>query len=158
MSENPFSRPIAVKDVPPLGTHVRLTAEPDERQKLAELLAAGRNGDAAALFLMEVGMPAEQIEPMRAEPWWFAFEVVAPTLAYDADVLGEDRAVPTSKAARVSIPALVMDGGASDAFMHETAVALANAMPQGKNRTLPDQIHSVAPEAIAPVLKEFFAG
>ena len=126
------------------------------RRELQELLAADRRGDAVALFLKLVGMPADQIEAMRSEHWWLAFEAVAPTLAYDAAVLGEDRAVPTERAARVTVPALVMDGGASDAFMHDTATGLANAMPHAQHRTLEGQTHDVSPEVIAPVLKEFF--
>jgi pimeloyl-ACP methyl ester carboxylesterase len=128
------------------------------RSDLQTLLAAGRKGDAAARFLQEVGMPVEQIEAMRPEPWWFAFEEVAPTLAYDADVLGEDRAVPLEWAAKVTVPALVMDGGASEPFMHDTAVALAKAMPHARQRTLADQPHDPAPDALAPVLREFFLG
>jgi pimeloyl-ACP methyl ester carboxylesterase len=128
------------------------------RKELEELLAAGRLGDAVALFLMLVGMPADQIAAMRPEPWWFTFEAVAPTLAYDAAVLGEDRAVPSAHAARVTIPTLTMDGSASEPFMHDTAVALAKAIPNAQQRTLADQPHEPAPEVLAPVLKEFFIG
>ena len=61
------------------------------RKKLAELLAAGRRGDAAALFMGFVGTPADQIDGMRQAPMWPMFEAVAPTLAYDAAAMGEDR-------------------------------------------------------------------
>jgi len=127
------------------------------RRKLKEALAADRRGDAAALFLTLVGMPADQVEQMRREPWWAAFESVAPTLAYDAAVLGEERVVPTEKAARVAVPALVMNGSASEAFMYDTALALAKAMPNAQHRTLEGQTHAVTAEALAPVLVEFFA-
>lgn len=126
------------------------------RRKLNDLLTADRRGDAAALFLTLVGMPADQLDEMRREPWWAAFEAVAPTLAYDAAILGEDRAVPTGKAARVAIPALVMNGSASEAFMYDTAMALAKAMPNAQHRALEGQTHEVSSEAIAPVLVEFF--
>jgi hypothetical protein len=43
--------------------------------------------------------PVVPIEGMRREPWWAAFDAVAPTLAYDAAVLGEDRSVPVEQAA-----------------------------------------------------------
>jgi pimeloyl-ACP methyl ester carboxylesterase len=128
------------------------------RQKLKESLAEDRRGDAAALFLTLVGMPADQVDQMRREPWWAPFETVAPTLAYDAAVLGEDRAMPVEKAARVSVPAIVMNGSASEAFMYDTALALAKAMPNAQHWTLEGQTHAVTPEAIAPVLVEFFAG
>jgi hypothetical protein len=49
-----------------------------------------------------------------------------------------------------------MNGSASEAFMYDTATALAKAMPNAQHRTLEGQTHAVAPEAIAPVLVEFF--
>lgn len=127
------------------------------RRQLRELLGADRRGDAAALFLKLVGMPADQLEEMRREPWWAAFDAVAPTLAYDAAVLGEDRSVPIEQAANVPVPTLVMNGSASEAFMYDTAIALAKAMPNAQHRTLEGQTHAVTPEAIAPILVEFFA-
>src|SRR5579864_2270912 len=58
---------------------------------LSEALATGRRGDAAALFMAYVGMPAAQIEGMRHAPFWAGMEAVAPTLAYDhAGVMGAD--------------------------------------------------------------------
>ena len=41
-------------------------------------------------------------------------------------------------------------------FMHTTAMALADAMPNAQHRTLEGQTHEVAAEALAPVLVEFF--
>jgi len=127
------------------------------RKQLKELLAADRRGDAVALFMMLLGMSPDHVPEMHQHPMWPMFESVAPTLAYDAAVLGEDAAVPTERAASVAVPALIMDGGARDfPFMHVTAVALANAMPHAQHRTLEGQSHEVAAEAIAPVLVEFF--
>jgi pimeloyl-ACP methyl ester carboxylesterase len=127
------------------------------RKQLKELLAAGRRGDAVGLFMMLLGMPADHLEGMRQHPLWPMWEAVAPTLAYDAAVMGEDASVPSERAAGVAVPALIMDGGASEwPFMHITATTLANAMPHAQHRTLEGQTHEVAAEAIAPVLVEFF--
>ena len=126
-------------------------------RELGELLAAGRRGDAVALFMMLVGATREQTDEIRQSPMWPLWEAIAPTLAYDhTAILGEDAAVPTERAARVSVPALIMDGEGSYPFMHVAAVALAEAMPNGQQRTLEGQTHEVAPEALAPVLAEFF--
>ena len=124
---------------------------------LDELLAADRRGEAVALFMTFVGVPPEQIAPMRGTPVWSVFQASAPTLAYDAAVLGENRAVPTDLAARLRAPALVMNGSASYPFMRDTARTLAEAMPTGRYRELPGQRHDVEAEAIAPVLAEFFS-
>jgi len=127
------------------------------RRQLKQVLAEGRRGDAVGLFMMLLGMPAEHLEGMRQHPMWPMWEAVAPTIAYDAAVLGEDASVPTERAARVAVPALIMDGGASEwPFMRITATALANAMPHAQHRTLEGQTHEVAAKAIAPVLVEFF--
>jgi pimeloyl-ACP methyl ester carboxylesterase len=129
----------------------------DYRKQLKKLLTADCRGDAVALFMMLLGMPAEHVPEMRQNPMWPMFEVVAPTLAYDAAALGEDGSVPTSRATSLAVPALIMDGGASEwSFMHMTAVALANAIPDAQHRTLEGQTHEVSAEALAPVLIEFF--
>src|SRR5687768_14679915 len=125
--------------------------------QLGELLAAGRGGDAVGLFMMLVGATADQVEGIRQDPMWPLWESVAPTLAYDhIAALGEDASVPTERAASVSVPTLVMDGEMSYPFMHITAMALANAIPDSQHRTLEGQTHEVAAEALAPVLIEFF--
>jgi pimeloyl-ACP methyl ester carboxylesterase len=125
-------------------------------KQLATLLAEGREGDAVALAMTTFGAPPEAVEGMRQAPVWQAFESVAPTLAYDAAAMG-DYWVPAERTASVTVPALVLDGGASPDFMHEAADALSDALPLAERRTLEAQTHDVAPEVIAPVLQEFFA-
>jgi pimeloyl-ACP methyl ester carboxylesterase len=126
------------------------------RKDLKAALEAGRKGEAVGLFMMLVGMPAEHLEGMRQHPLWPMWEAIAPTLAYDAAALGDEADVPLERAARVSMPVLVMDGSESYPFMHTTAMSLAKAMPKGQQRTLQGQTHEVAAEALAPVLIEFF--
>jgi len=129
------------------------------RSKLAEHLAAGRRGDAVGAFMMLAGMPAEHLEGMRQHPMWPMFEAVAPTIAYDAAVVGEDASIPTERGTQVAVPTLVMSGGATEfPFMQITAKALADAIPNAQYRTLEGQTHEVAPEALAPALIEFFEG
>ncbi len=127
------------------------------RKHLADVLAANRRDGAVVLFMKLVGTPADQIEGMRHAPVWPMFESVAPTLAYDAAILGEDASVPIEQAARVPVPALVMDGGTSYPFMHVAALALARAIPHARPCTLDGQSRAVEPEVLVPVLAEFFA-
>ena len=126
------------------------------RKQLADVLAQGRKSDALALFMLLVGMPPEHLDAVRQHPLWPMWEAAAATLAYDAAVMGEDASVPTEKATRVAIPTLVMDGEASFPFMHVTATALTNAIPNARHRTLPGQTHEVEAAVLAPVLVEFF--
>jgi pimeloyl-ACP methyl ester carboxylesterase len=122
-------------------------------------LDAGRPGDAAAYFMAFVGTPAEQIDVMRRAPFWAGIEAVAPTLVYDHSFLiGTDRSVPVERAARVSVPTLVMHGGEGAPFMAETAQTMRKAIPGAELRTLPGQTHNVSSQVLAPVLAEFVAG
>jgi pimeloyl-ACP methyl ester carboxylesterase len=125
------------------------------RTQLDQLLREDRRGDAVALFLSYVGMPPEAIAGMRQAPMWPQFEAVAPTLAYDGAVLGNG-VVPVERAATITIPTLVMAGGATFPFMHDTAQRLEKAIPKAHYRVLPDQTHDVAADVMAPALIEFF--
>lgn len=126
-------------------------------KQLQELLAAGRNGEAVGLFMMLVGASADQVNEIRQTPMWPMWESMAPTLAYDhIAALGEDASVPVERAARLTVPTLLIDGGNSFPFMHVTASALAKAIPDSQQQTLAGQTHEVAAEALAPVLIEFF--
>jgi pimeloyl-ACP methyl ester carboxylesterase len=127
----------------------------DYRQQLAGLLSAGRKGDAVGLFMQFVGTPAAQVEGMRHAPVWPMFEAVAPTLSYDAVVMGEDRSVPVKRAALVKAPTLLMNGTAVP-FMLITAAELAKAIPHAQHRTLKGQTHDVDLKVLAPELVEFF--
>ncbi|MFI0352003.1 alpha/beta fold hydrolase [Actinomadura sp. 9N407] len=137
-------------------------AEDDSRghldyvKRLHELLAQNRNGDAAELFLRQVGLPQEFVAGMRQSPTWAGMEKIAPTLRYDAAALG-DGLLPAARLATLTIPALVMDGGASMDILRAASRAAADALPDAAYRTLPGQEHAVAAEAIAPALAEFFA-
>lgn len=125
------------------------------RTHIGELLAAGKRGDTAEAFMRLVGQPDEAIAGMRQAPMWPMFEAVAPTLAYDAGVMG-DSSIPTQTAARVATPALVMAGGASPEFMQQAAREVAEAMPHARYDTLDGQTHAVDVAVLAPVLISFF--
>ncbi|HEX5822844.1 MAG TPA: alpha/beta hydrolase [Candidatus Limnocylindrales bacterium] len=129
----------------------------DQVEQYNTMLAEGRRGDAAQYFMEKVvGMPAEFVAGARSQPWWAATEALAHTLPYDATIMG-DYSLPVDRAAAVTIPTLVLDGGASFGFMGPTADALAKALPQGRRRTLAGQEHNIDPNVLTPALKEFFA-
>jgi pimeloyl-ACP methyl ester carboxylesterase len=126
-------------------------------KELRQTLADGRRGDAVELFMRFVGTPGDQVEAMRQAPFWPSMEAIAPTLAYDhAAIIGEHWSAPTDLAAQVAVPALVIAGNASFAFMPGAARALSTAMPHGQLRILKDQPHNVDPGVLAPVLTDFF--
>lgn len=124
-------------------------------ERLTELLAAGRKGDAAALFMSYVGLPEQAIAGARSQPFWPVMENVAPTLPYDDEILG-DGAVPRDAAGKITVPALLIDGGASPENLRAGTKAAADAIPGARYATLDGQTHEVAPDALAPVLTGFF--
>jgi pimeloyl-ACP methyl ester carboxylesterase len=122
---------------------------------MAELLAANKRGDAVAYFFSDM-LPPEMIEGMKQSPEWPLMEGVAHTLAYENALLG-DGSLPADDAKAAAMPALILDGSAGLDFMRVVADALARAMPQAQRKTLEGQTHEVSPEALAPILVEFFA-
>jgi pimeloyl-ACP methyl ester carboxylesterase len=127
--------------------------------KLDELLAAERRTDAIALFMKFVGAPDDVVAKMKASPAWPGMLAMAPTLAYDNAVLGDDRSVPVGVAAKVQATALVMDGGASVGpmpFMRPTADKLGKAIPGAQRQVVEGQAHDVSPKVLAPILLKFF--
>ena len=110
-----------------------------------------------------VGMPVEMVEGMKQLQFWPAMEDVAHTLIYDgAFIVENQRAKPMTDDLHATLeeikaPTLVIDGGATFPFLHNTAEIVASAIPGAQRRTIDGQQHDVAPEAIAPVLVEFFS-
>jgi hypothetical protein len=101
-----------------------------------------------------VGLPPEFVTYTQTQPFWQAQEALAHTLAYDATVMG-DYSLPGERAA-VTIPTLVIAGGANFPFIRETAWTLADVLPDGRHRTPEGQEHNVDPAVLAPVPVEFF--
>jgi pimeloyl-ACP methyl ester carboxylesterase len=129
------------------------------RVKLDALLAAGRRDDAVTEFLKFVGAPEEALAKMKASPAWAGMVAMAPTLAYDNAILGDDRSVPVNVAAKVRAPTLVIDGGASMGpapFMRATADKLGKTIPGAQRHTIEGQAHDVSAKALVPVLVRFF--
>jgi pimeloyl-ACP methyl ester carboxylesterase len=128
-----------------------------------ELISEGRRGDAVEYFMTAaVRAPAEFVAGMPNEPMWPALEAVAHTIPYDGAIMEGlmlGKPFPPERAKRwasINIPTPVIDGGASEQFMHSGADALAAVLPNAQRRTLEGQTHDVNPAVLAPVLVEFF--
>jgi pimeloyl-ACP methyl ester carboxylesterase len=132
-------------------------------EALESLLAEGRRGDAAELFMRTVGTPEEMITSVKSSPMWSGMEAIAPTLPYDAACMGDGHP-PTDRLAKITRPTLVATGGASaDAslggggdFFDRAADAIAASIPNAERQTVEGQTHMVDPKALAPVLERFF--
>ncbi|MCA0458812.1 MAG: alpha/beta hydrolase [Chloroflexi bacterium] len=148
---------LAVYEVPYNDDPTAVSAWRTYRQNITGSLAAGHKGDAIGHFMRLVGTPDEAIEGMKQSPAWAVFESIAPTLAYDAAILGDDSTIPTAQAAAINIPTLVMVGSATFPFMLTTADGLTEVIPNAKKVVLEGQTHNVDPNLLAPVLLDFFS-
>ena len=123
---------------------------------LDALVAAGRRADAVEYFMTTaVAIPPEFVAQMRDSPMWEGMEGVAHTLSHDGQVVA-GFGLPTARLQSVAAPTLVLAGGQSP-WLASGARALADALPDAQHRTLEGQEHGVEPDAIAPVLADFFA-
>ncbi len=103
---------------------------PDFAARLSALVAAGRPGDAVELFLVRAAQaPAAAVAAMRREPGWPALEALAPTLAYEAAVMGPGQRAAAGRLAAITQPTLVLNGAASPAWMTSAGHAVAGSSP-----------------------------
>src|SRR5207244_13009157 len=87
---SPKMKKLAVWEPPYILEGSRPPIPQDYQEPLAQLLGEGRKGDMIELFLTKaVGMPAEFVAPMRQSPFWADQEAFAPTLVYDATIMGD---------------------------------------------------------------------
>jgi pimeloyl-ACP methyl ester carboxylesterase len=125
---------------------------------MSALIASNRRGDAVKLFMKAVQVPAFFIMLMQVMPAWSKLKAIAHTLPYDTAIVESNqrgKALPAGRWTSVTMPTLVADGGKSPAWMRHGAQSLAQTL-NAEYRTLEGQTHMLKPEAIAPVLVEFF--
>jgi pimeloyl-ACP methyl ester carboxylesterase len=146
----PIAR-LALYEPPPFGSSV------DHAASLADLVAAGRRGDAVEYFQRDVvGIPADIVAQMRHASMRPGLEAMAHTLVYEMRILG-DTSLP-GQLASIAQPTLVISGQDSMNGLHDTASALVADLPNARHRVLNGLSHNLVPEAIGPLLLEFFGG
>ena len=128
--------------------------------QLKDMVASGRRGDAAETFMTKGSlMPADMVAGMRTQPFWPSVEAVAHTLVYDATIMGgtmQGTPLPVDRWVTVTIPTLVIYGGAGPAWSRNAAEALVQLLPHAERQTLEGQFHTLTPDALTPVLEKFF--
>jgi pimeloyl-ACP methyl ester carboxylesterase len=138
----------------------RPPAPADAAAQIEAAVDAGDRDRAVEVFLTKcVGVPAPFVDQMKQAPIWSGFTDVANTLAYDAELSGRFVAgVPfdASPWPNVTVPVLVLNGGAGDAWMAGGADVVAALLPDTIRDTVAGQDHGPAAEALAPVLVKFF--
>jgi pimeloyl-ACP methyl ester carboxylesterase len=150
---------LALYEAPFIVDDSRAPVPDDYLPKLEGMLAADRRSDAIRLFLRQgVGVPAVFVAMMRMMPAWSRLKAVAPTIIYDATLMNDYRRgepLPSDRWASLTMPRLVAVGGKSPEWMRNAMRDLANVL-DAEHRTLEGQTHIVKPEALTPVLVDFF--
>ncbi|PAD75350.1 alpha/beta hydrolase [Paenibacillus campinasensis] len=133
----------------------------DYVQRLVSLIAAGKRTEAVEYFASEaLGIPAEYISYMKADPSWVKMESLAHTLAYDGMIMGDTQSGKPLPKDRwlITAPTLIMTGENSEPLFHDAAHAIADLVPQAHQQFLPGQDHSavvMAPELLARTIIDF---
>src|ERR1700730_1395032 len=149
---------LALYEAPFIVDNSRPTTERDW-VRIAGAVAANRRSEAIKLFLKLVGVPAFFIAVMPLTPIWSKLKAIAHTLPYDGAIVGDNqrgKPLPAGRWASITVPALVMDGGNSPAWMRHGSQSLASVLPNAQYRTLEGQTHMLKPKVHAPLLVEFF--
>jgi pimeloyl-ACP methyl ester carboxylesterase len=151
---------LAIYEAPYIVDDTRPPLPDDYIEHLEELVAAGKRREVVGYFMeTAVGMPPEMVEPLLESPMVAAMEPVAHTVAYDGRVMlrgsmhGEP--LPAEWRDSVTVPTLVMAGGNSPEWLHNSARSLVRLLPDVSYRTLEGQDHAASADALAPVLEEF---
>jgi pimeloyl-ACP methyl ester carboxylesterase len=139
---------------PPLELNDEPAPESDLEVEIAELVAAGRRGDAVERFQRGIGVPADMLAGMREAPFWPALEALAPTLVYDLIIT---RSLPAVWLPALTTPTLVIASQGSDDRLRDWAKGLAAALPNATLRMPEGEWHGIPAEELAPLLAEFFA-
>jgi pimeloyl-ACP methyl ester carboxylesterase len=151
---------LALYEAPFIVDDSRAPVPDDYLQRLEGMVASERRGDAIRLFMRQgVGVPAVFVAMMRIMPAWSKLKAVAPTVVYDAAIVDDyqkGKPLPTDRWTSITMPTLVAVGGKSPDWMRNAMRALADVLPNAGHSTLEGQTHIVKPEALAPVLVEFF--
>jgi len=153
---------LAVYEPPYIVNDSRPPLPADYAEHLDELAAAGEGREVMRYFMTTaVGMPPEMVEPMVNSPMAKAMVPLAHTVSYDGRVMlrqGMDgKPLSNDWTDSITVPALVMDGGNSPAWLRSAARAVVWVLPDVQYRTLEGCDHAAPPEAIVPVLEAFLA-
>ncbi|MET3923603.1 alpha/beta hydrolase [Arthrobacter sp. UYEF20] len=123
------------------------------RDRVQAALDTGDRGGAVEMFIRHTGSDFD--EGMKTMPWWPGILSVAHTLPHDLALTG-DGSVPAERLSNIRGTALGIYGGASPSWARAAINAVAEAVPRMQQEKLDGQGHAVGPEALAPVLINFF--
>ncbi|HEY1535383.1 MAG TPA: alpha/beta hydrolase [Polyangiaceae bacterium] len=153
-------RKLALYEPPFIVDDSRSPMPTNYREELEMLLAEGRRGDAVEYFMNHaLDAAPEWIMQTKEGPAWHELVALAHTLLYDAAVVADivnGKPLPAARWAAVRAPTLVIDERQSATYLRHAAEALATVLPKAQLRTLAVEGPVAPPEAVAPLLLDFF--
>ncbi len=154
---------LAVYEVPYSVGEEAMQVWKDYRQNLAVALEKDDHDEALRLFMRLAGSSDAGIKGAQSSPYWSPMLDIAPTLAYDAEALGDGQP-PVERLRVIAQPVLVATGGVIDPqmqglqpnFFSFAADAIAEALPHATRHTIENQGHQPDPRELGRILKQFF--
>jgi len=150
---------LAIYEAPFILDDTHAPNDPDIPERLQEMVATDRRGEAVKTFMCMVGVPAPFVTLMRVMPAWKKMTGVAHTLPYDLSIVvpyQQGRPLPEGRYDDVSAATLVIAGGKSPHYMRNAQARIAEAVPDARLVTLDGQTHMIKARVTAPVITEFF--
>lgn len=148
---------LALYEPPVILDSGRMSAFAELAQELDQAAAAGRRGDAVALYFTKVmSMPEAAVEGIKKAPHWPGLETLAHTLGYDLRIAARGASrLPTLSS--VAADTLVMHGSASPSWLRDALQVITSSIPRATQRALVGQTHAVDPATLARELETFFS-
>ncbi|MFI6597244.1 alpha/beta fold hydrolase [Nonomuraea sp. NPDC050536] len=142
---------LVMYDPPLTPDHQGRTEPPELKQRLEEMIADGRRGEAVETFQREwIGLPVELIEQVRHAPFRAGLEAIAGTLPYEVAIVGTH-----TDLSAVHVPALVLLGGDNAPVLHDAARVVVDGVAGARLQLLEGQNHDLVPEVTGPAVAAF---
>lgn len=125
-------------------------------RQIQNQVAKGENLAVVTRFMHFVGMDDQLIKDTLASEHGQTIIDMAATIAYEAKVQAASRHFLKSRAQDLRQPVLMLAGTKSFKTSPGVMVDFTHAIPFAESQLLAGQTHSVEPQVIAPILREFF--
>lgn len=126
--------------------------------RLDALAARGQAEELVEAFVgTAFDMPPEAVAGLKRSPGWAWMVSFAASVRNDAAVAGDQR-IPSDALAAITVPTLVLAGGASAAWARDTASAVADTVPGARLDVVAGQDHRVDHAVLAPLLASYLTG
>ena len=147
-----YEPPLVVDDSrPPVPRDLldRLRAAPDKEEQLR------------IFFTDAIGVPGDVvIGQLKQTPFWDDLLAAGHTTTYDTELmqgLMHGGPLPTDRWSSISVPVLVLAGGASAPYMRSGAQALVELLPDADYAELAGQEHAAADDVLAAAIVPFLS-